>query len=243
MQYAAFRTLVRCPSNVVCKLPDEISFEQGGVLPLAINTASHGLFSSGILGLPKPQPSLGHAAKASDAAVLIYSGSTAVGSAAIQLAKAAGVMVVTTASADNFAYCRELGADHVFDYKEASWIQNAAEVLKGKKIHGAFDCISHEGSTKAVVEALHAAGVDGPVATVTPPPAGLDGHLVFGTSVTQDEDLAKAIWAEFLPAALAEGTIKPKPEPLITGKGLESIQKGLDTQRAGVRAKKVVVTL
>lgn len=43
--------------------------------------------------------------------------------------------------------------------------------------------------------------------------------------------------------ALKDGTLLPKPDPMIVGKGLESIQLGIDTSRKGVSAAKVVVRL
>lgn len=55
--------------------------------------------------------------------------------------------------------------------------------------------------------------------------------------------IALSIYHDFVPAALASGSLKAKPEPLIVGKGLESVQKGLDRQREGVSARKVVVTI
>lgn len=43
--------------------------------------------------------------------------------------------------------------------------------------------------------------------------------------------------------ALEDGTLQPKPDPMIVGEKLESIQLGLDTVRKGVSAAKVVVRL
>lgn len=42
--------------------------------------------------------------------------------------------------------------------------------------------------------------------------------------------------------ALDEGTIVPKPDPQIVGEELRSVQLGLDTQKKGVSASKVVVS-
>jgi hypothetical protein len=46
-----------------------------------------------------------------------------------------------------------------------------------------------------------------------------------------------------VPKALAKGTFKAKPDPLVVGNGLKSIQLGLDVQKKGVSAKKVIVTI
>jgi len=43
--------------------------------------------------------------------------------------------------------------------------------------------------------------------------------------------------------ALKDGTLQPKPDPMVIGERLESIQLGLDIVRKGVSATKVVVRL
>lgn len=43
--------------------------------------------------------------------------------------------------------------------------------------------------------------------------------------------------------AFADGTLQPKPDPLVVGEGLHSIQLGIDTSRKGVSACKVVIRL
>lgn len=43
--------------------------------------------------------------------------------------------------------------------------------------------------------------------------------------------------------ALETGRLQPKPDPMIVGEGLESIQLALDTAKKGVSATKVVVRL
>lgn len=67
---------------------------------------------------------------------------------------------------------------------------------------------------------------------------------VFAPSIfTQHEQVGKAVYEEFLPKALASGEFLAKPDPLVVGHGLDSLQAGFDKQKAGVSAKKVVVTL
>jgi hypothetical protein len=43
--------------------------------------------------------------------------------------------------------------------------------------------------------------------------------------------------------ALKDGTLQCKPDPMVVGAGLESIQLGLDVLRKGVSATKVTVRL
>ena len=58
-----------------------------------------------------------------------------------------------------------------------------------------------------------------------------------------DNEVSHVIYEDFLPQALADGRYHAEPEPHVVGTGLEHIQVGLDTQRKGVSAKKVVVLL
>jgi len=54
--------------------------------------------------------------------ILIHGGSSGIGLTAIQLAKAFGATVYTTVgNAEKAEYCRNIGADHVFNYREQDW--------------------------------------------------------------------------------------------------------------------------
>ncbi|MGY1620213.1 NADPH:quinone oxidoreductase family protein [Geodermatophilus sp. SYSU D00691] len=67
--------------------------------------------------------------------LLVHAGAGGVGSAAIQLGKAAGARVVATAGgADKVAVCRQLGADHAVDYTSEDFVEVVWEVTGG---HGA----------------------------------------------------------------------------------------------------------
>jgi NADPH:quinone reductase len=67
--------------------------------------------------------------------VLVHAGAGGVGSAAIQLAKAAGAHVIATAGgARKVQVCRDLGADHVVDYTSDDFVPVVKEVTGG---HGA----------------------------------------------------------------------------------------------------------
>jgi NADPH2:quinone reductase len=67
--------------------------------------------------------------------VLVHAGAGGVGSAAIQLAKAAGAQVIATAGGSRkVQVCRELGADHAVDYTTEDFVPVVKEVTGG---HGA----------------------------------------------------------------------------------------------------------
>ena len=102
------------PKDAICELPYEIPTANGVVLPLGISTAAAGLFQKDFLKLPLPTED----PEKLDRTVVIWGGSSSVGSCAIQLAVAAGADVITTASPSNFEYVKKLGAKSVFDYHD-----------------------------------------------------------------------------------------------------------------------------
>ncbi len=67
--------------------------------------------------------------------LLVHAGAGGVGTAAIQLGKAAGAKVIATAGGERkVEVCRELGADHVVDYTTEDFVPIVKEVTGG---HGA----------------------------------------------------------------------------------------------------------
>ena len=73
-------------------------------------------------------------------------------------------------------------------------------------------------------------------------PDGVGVKFVQAGSI-KDDEVSHAIYERFLPEALAKGKFVPSPEPLVVGKGLESVQEGFEVQQKGVSVKKVVVSL
>ena len=239
VKYAAFQSYVLCPENVACKLPGTVSFEDGVVLPLAVNTAALGLFAQQNMNLPLPSITPKH----SDDVLVVYGGSTSVGGTAIQLGKAAGMTVLATASQSNHAYCRGLGADFMFDYRDKDWVSQAASHLRGMHVVGIYDSVSKPATLKMLESLKSQIGSSALVVTTLPPPEGVAANMVFGAAMTQDDQRAKHVWADFLPQALTEGMIVPSPKAPVIGKGLQMIQAGLDEQRKGVNATKIVVSM
>ncbi len=63
---------------------------------------------------------------------LVHGGGSGVGTAAIQLAKALGAAVVTTASAAKLAGCRALGADLAVDYRNEDFVEAVRDHTGGR---------------------------------------------------------------------------------------------------------------
>ena len=72
--------------RMAAPIPDTMPFEDAAVLPLALSTASCGLFQADQLGLRHPSAN----PEPTGRTLLVWGGSTSVGSNAIQLAAAAG---------------------------------------------------------------------------------------------------------------------------------------------------------
>ncbi|OJJ82909.1 zinc-binding alcohol dehydrogenase family protein [Aspergillus glaucus CBS 516.65] len=238
-------------ASLSADIPDSLSFEQAVVLPLAISTAAAGLYLPDYLSLPLPtltnnsKPT--HDAKKS---ILIWGGSSSVGATAIQLAVASGLRVVTTASESNYEFVKSLGASLVFNYRAESVVENIVNRLSQgeSELVGVYDAISEEGSIAPLAEILERLGKkDLRVAGVLPykEARGLDARFVFALhlAMPEHEQIGKAIWEDFVPGALVNGQLQAKPDPVVVGKGLESVQHALDVQMKGVSARKVVVDL
>lgn len=130
----AFQHYVVLRQNMLAAIPDTLSFQEAAVLPLGVSTAASGLFQEDHLGLALPADTVTDRGEA----VLVWGGSTSVGSSAIQLARNAGYHIVATASAHNFDYVRSLGAAAVADYRSRTVIDDVAEKLGGHVLAGVF---------------------------------------------------------------------------------------------------------
>jgi hypothetical protein len=71
---------------------------------------------------------------------------------------------------------------------------------------------------------------------------GIRAKMVNGATLRAN-GVSKAVYEDFLPAALAVGRYQAAPEPFVAGHGLRHIQAALDTQLEGVSAAKIVVSL
>jgi len=88
---------------------------------------------------------------------LIYGGSTATGSLAIQYAKLSGLTVAVTCSPKNFNYIKSLGADAAFDYNSPTCSQEI-NTWSDNSIYHAFDCISVGSSPSITIPAMSSSG-------------------------------------------------------------------------------------
>lgn len=248
--HAGFQLYTTVPERVASRIPDQVPFTDAAVLPVALTTACFGLFEPMFLGIDPPSASAPPPAENKNKVILIWGGSSSVGSCATQLCAAAGVTVLTTASPRNFEYVKALGATQVFDYSAPDVIPKIIEAAKGKEVLGAYDTISSDDTTLACARFLQELGggkvfctlfhvaapqmPDGVTRVAGHPPyRAPDGGLpVWGR-----------VWKDFMGEGLQNGKLRTKPDPFVLKGGLERLQEGIDLVRKGVSAKKIVIEL
>ncbi|KAF1977639.1 GroES-like protein [Bimuria novae-zelandiae CBS 107.79] len=247
---AGFQLYTTTAGSMVARIPDDMAFTDAVVLPLGLTTTASALFSTAYLGLVPPNASGRMPVENKIKLVLIWGGSSSVGSCAIQLCAAAGLMVLTTVSPRNFEYAKESGATEALDYNDSDIVEKLAKAAYGKEVVGAYDAISSETSLAACINFLHAVGggkLSFTLASAKLPELPQGVAVVAGRPPLRAADggdpIWRQVWADFMGAGLQSGKFKPKPDALVLKGGLERLQDGIDLVRKGVSAKKVVVEL
>ena len=154
------------PTMLVTPIPSHMSFEAAAVLPLACDSAAAGLFQKDHLALPLPLASV----SPNGSTLLVWGGSSSVGCSVIQLARAAGCDVITTASERNHKLCTVLGASEVFDYKSDGVVETIISALKGKTVAGCFDAVGETRTIEACAKILARSEGKKMVVSVQEPP-------------------------------------------------------------------------
>ncbi len=114
-----FGTHALAPAEKLVPMPAEMSFEHGAAFLMTYGTSQHALLDRGAL-----QPG---------ETVLVLGAAGGVGTAAVQIAKAAGARVIAAASSDaKCALCREIGADATINYATEN-LRDAIKALTGGK--------------------------------------------------------------------------------------------------------------
>ncbi len=106
---AGLAEYVVASAHIVAMKPKTASFEEASAVPMAAGTALQGLRNEGKIKAGQK--------------ILIHGASGGVGSFAVQIAKAFGAEVTAVCSTGKVEMVRELGADHVIDYKQEDFAQ------------------------------------------------------------------------------------------------------------------------
>ena len=115
----------------VFPVPDTMPFEKAAALHIAYQTAHVGLHR--------------RASLREGETVLVHAGAGGVGSAAIQVARAAGARVIATAGGpEKVGVCRDLGAEVAVDYKDENFVDAVKEATNGRGADVVFDPVGGE---------------------------------------------------------------------------------------------------
>ncbi|MEM6253563.1 MAG: NADPH:quinone reductase [Cyanobacteria bacterium P01_D01_bin.156] len=198
----AYAELLVQEATAVYPLPNSISFAQGAAVASSYPTAHYALFN---LAKAVPQSS-----------VFIHGASGAVGLAAVQLARAAGMTVVGSAgSPEGLELVEQEGAHLAVNHHESNYLQKAIDFTEGK----GFDVILEMNATKKLADDISLlapfsriiviGGTDGTV-TFDPAPLLWKGASIIGlyiglASPTEMSESHKAIYA-----GLENGSLRPQ---------------------------------
>lgn len=141
---------VKVPYSALNPLASHVGFEEAAASQIAFGTAWHVLITRGGLRA-------GHS-------VLIQAAGSGIGSAAVQLAKLAGATVIATAgSADKLERARQLGAQHLINYRdEPRFSEKVLSITGGRGV----DLVMEHVGGDIFTESLACVCVDGTIVTV-----------------------------------------------------------------------------
>ncbi|KAL1984493.1 hypothetical protein VTN96DRAFT_9092 [Rasamsonia emersonii] len=233
--YGAFQERVLVPFNSVVALPDAISFPEASTLPMAVQTSWAGWY---MLGVPvdtqyAPEDKNG---------VLIWGGSSSIGTAAIQTARSLGLVVYATASSQHHEYLKSLGASKVFDYKAENVEETIVKAVKDDGVSVQMGFLA-TGPLKPLNADGGATLASAPLLPQEYPQ--VDGVTVKFITLPFDEkdrgEYTRQMFHGWLRARLASGEYIPSPRVRVLDGGLGALRSGLDVLEQGVSAEKLVV--
>ncbi len=156
-QFNAYAEWAAVPARQVYRLPAGMPFDDAAAIPVNYLTAHHSMFTMGNL-----QPG---------DRILIHGAAGGVGIAAVQLARARGLVIFGTAGPTKQEYLRKIGVDHAIDYQKNDFvevvrkfapdgIEMVMDPVGGKTLSRSYRCLGPTG--RLVVYGLSAAaGPDG----------------------------------------------------------------------------------
>ncbi|MED1202226.1 zinc-binding dehydrogenase [Heyndrickxia acidicola] len=213
-------------AHTVSLIPDGISYEEAAALPCAGYTAYQALFHKM------------HASKGQT--ILIHAGAGGVGGFAIQLAKHAGLTVLTTASSSNHEFVKSLGADYAIDYHKEDFVEKALEITNGTGVELVLDTVDRDNANKS----LKALAFNGQIAFIAGPPNVNDAisfahplsfHQIGLGSVHQSNNTREqrklSEMGNHMLSLLKEGKLNPMVEKIISLEEVPEALAELETRR------------
>ena len=201
----AYAELSRIDYRMAMPVPEGLGLVEAGAIPEVFVTAHEALFHLARLQAGE--------------SVLVHAAAGGVGSAAVQLAHAAGARVFATASGSKHAAVQALGADGVIDHRSEDFQAVVHEATGGRGVDVVIDFIGApylERNVRSLAEGgrMVCVGLLGGKQGTLPMDAVLYRHLqIFGTvmksrSPEVKQGMVQRFAARWLPA-LAAGTLRP----------------------------------
>ncbi|RYP47487.1 hypothetical protein DL768_006459 [Monosporascus sp. mg162] len=257
----AFAEYVRVPANMLLRVPTSLGPVQASTLGTALATCIMALWGDKALGLSST-PDTVTDTLFPPLPVLVYGGSTATGTIAIQLLKLSGYDPITTCSPHNFDLVRSRGASAAFDYTSLD-VAAAIKTHTGGRLKYALDCIADPHSVDVCYRAIQRVG--GRYASLelvsdellrkrrAVKPAFVMAPEVYGSEVklakgyerppnAENQKLAVRFFRVFQ-RLVDEGKLVAHPLQVLEG-GLDGVLAGLDLLKSGsVSGKKLVALM
>ncbi|KAF2865945.1 chaperonin 10-like protein [Massariosphaeria phaeospora] len=254
----AFASYVAAPADITLTLPDKLPLSVGASLPTIWFTVGQALFQKLLPPVVSARPFQPSAAPIT---VLVYGGSSSVGTTALQLLTLAGLRPITTCSPRNFDLVKGFGAEEAFDYRSPTC---AADIKKATRngLRFALDCISTKESIAICYGAIGRAGGrytaldpfwESTAATrsainanwtlgITMLGKDIAWPAPYGRPASQEDRSFGAEWAAtVLQRLLDEGLIKPHPLRVKTDASWHDVLGGLEKIKSGsVSGEKLV---
>ncbi|MGA3292829.1 MAG: zinc-binding dehydrogenase [Candidatus Acidiferrales bacterium] len=116
-QFNAYAEWVTAPVTQIHRLPAGMTFDDGAAILVNYLTAYHSMFTMGNLQLGDR--------------ILIHGAAGGVGIAAVQLARAKGLVILGTAGPSKQEYLRKIGVHHPIDYTKGEIVQTVLKYAPG----------------------------------------------------------------------------------------------------------------
>ena len=189
-----------CNESHVHPLPTRITFQQGAALGVPYATAYRALYS-------RAHPVAGET-------ILVHGASGGVGVAAVQLAKAAGLIIFGTAGTDKGReLVREMGAHHVLDHHDPNYLKQLMDLTGGRGVDIILEMAAHTNLGKDLAllaknGRVIVVGSRGPVEVTPRDIMGRDADIRGMTLMNAAEPELKGIHTAII-AGLESGALRP----------------------------------
>ncbi|KIW97338.1 uncharacterized protein Z519_02730 [Cladophialophora bantiana CBS 173.52] len=240
LESGAFARYIAVKGYLQMHIPEGVSYEAACTVGVGVGTVGFGLYK--ILELPPPDKGRDNGAET----ILIYGGSTATGTLAIQFARLSGLTVITSCSPKHFEMVKALGASQAYDYHVPNVGRQINAATNGK-LKTVFDAVATEATARICAEAFgDAGGVYCNVLGIDCPHPNVRSESFLGYSLSGEPFIYEGELYEAQPDHLAFGTYfarvaeklwhkgkwKPHPQRVEPG-GLLGVHEGMQQMREG----------